>query len=53
MTLVIVGLLFGLVGLFWVLVINMVFADQQKPTVDLRDTGKAIPDSDRRASRAA
>lgn len=51
MMLVVMGLLFGLVGLLWVMVIHMVAMDHRHAKADSEDSNK--PDSDRHEPKAA
>ena len=53
MTLVILGLLFGLVGLLWVMVIHMVSMDHRHPKADPMNPKTPITEFERRESKAA
>lgn len=53
MTLVALGLLLGMAGLLWVIVIDIMRADHCGKTPRLRDLDKPVAESTRRESKAA
>jgi hypothetical protein len=53
MTLVVLGLLLGMVGLVWVMVISLMRADHQPQRYGSREPDKPVAGSARRESKAA